>query len=96
MLQALPLMRRSATRRVFDLYFNLQLTDSLSQGLYERTKHLLQHGVVSAKSAAVLRECWGKMFGDDGQWSRAKAEFYQAFTLYESCGTVSKAKDCLK
>lgn len=36
------------------------------QEFYERTKNLIK-GVVNAKSQAVLRECWGKMYGDDGQ-----------------------------
>jgi len=63
--------------------------------LYEKTKNLIK-GVVSAKSQAILRECWGKMFGDDGQWAQAKGEFWQAFTLYQSSGLLNNAKDCLK
>jgi len=63
--------------------------------LYEKTKNLIK-GVVSAKSQAVLRECWGKMFGDDGQWAAAKSEFWQAFTCYQSSGLLTNAKDSLK
>lgn len=63
--------------------------------LYERTKNLIK-GVVDAKSQGILRECWGKMFGDDGQWAASKAEFWQAFTCYQTSGLLNNAKDCLK
>jgi len=86
---------------LIDIYaMKVQLSSLTNSGfemkdLYERTKDLIK-GVVSAKSQAVLRECWGKMFGDDGQWAKAKAEFYQAFTCYQSSGLLNNAKDCLK
>jgi len=36
------------------------------------------------------------MFGDEGQWQRAYAEFYSAFTHYQEIGNRDRAKQCLK
>jgi hypothetical protein len=36
------------------------------------------------------------VFGDEGQWSLAKGDFYQAFTLYDELGNPQKAKQCLR
>jgi len=63
--------------------------------LYEKTKDLTA-GVKDPRSQSIIRECWGQMFGDDGQWQRAYAEFYSAFTNYQEIGNAHRAKQCLK
>jgi len=63
--------------------------------LERRTRPLLA-AVVSAKSQAILRECFGKMYGDDGDWSTAKQEFFQAFTLFQQAGQGEAARNNLK
>jgi len=62
--------------------------------LYMATKDL-RVDVKNPKSQAVIRECWGKMFGDDGQWPKAYAEFFIAFTTYQEAGQSTPAKKCL-
>ena len=39
---------------------------------------------------------WGVMFGDDGEWQRAYAEFYSAFIHYQEVGNRERAKANLK
>jgi len=63
--------------------------------LYEKTKNLTA-AVKNPKSQSIIKECWGKMFGDEGQWSRAYTEFYSAFTSYQEAGDPDAAKQCLK
>ena len=36
------------------------------------------------------------MFGDEGEWQRAYAEFYSAFIHYQEVGNRERAKQCLK
>jgi hypothetical protein len=62
--------------------------------LYEKTKDLTA-SVKNPKSQSIIRECWGKMFGDDGQWQKAYAEFFVAFTTYQEAGQIPNAKRCL-
>jgi len=69
--------------------------DSLKmKELYDKTKDLTA-AVKDPRSQSVIRECWGIMFGDEGQWSRSYAEFYSAFTHYQEIGNRDKAKKCL-
>jgi len=63
--------------------------------LERRTRPLL-NAVVSEGSQAILRECFGKMYADDGDWSTAKAEFFQAFTRFQAAGIAEHAKTNLK
>jgi len=63
--------------------------------LYDKTKDLTA-AVKDPRSQSIIRECWGQMFGDDGQWQRAYAEFYSAFTHYQEIGNAGRAKQCLK
>jgi len=63
--------------------------------LYEKTKDLTA-AVKDPRSQSIIRECWGQMFGDDGQWQRAYAEFFSAFTHYQEIGNATRAKACLK
>jgi len=63
--------------------------------LERRTRPLLQ-AVVSARSQSILRECFGKMYGDDGDWSTAKSEFFLAFTGFQQAGLPDSAKNNLK
>eukprot|EP01006_Ploeotia_vitrea_P024941 TRINITY_DN57745_c0_g1_i2.p1 TRINITY_DN57745_c0_g1~~TRINITY_DN57745_c0_g1_i2.p1 ORF type:complete len:307 (+),score=174.79 TRINITY_DN57745_c0_g1_i2:725-1645(+) len=63
--------------------------------LYEKTKNLTA-AVKDPRSQSVIRECWGQMFGDQGQWQRAYGEFYNAFSNYQEIGNREKAKRCLK
>jgi len=63
--------------------------------LYDKTKDLTA-AVKDPRSQSIIRECWGQMFGDDGQWQRAYAEFFSAFTHYQEIGNASRAKQCLK
>jgi len=63
--------------------------------LYDNTKDLTA-AVKDPRSQSIIRECWGQMFGDDGQWQRAYAEFFSAFTYYQEAGNGTKAKQCLK
>jgi len=63
--------------------------------LYERTKDLTA-AVKNPKSQSIIRECWGKMFGNEGNWARAYTEFYSAFTSYQEAGDPDSAKLCLK
>lgn len=65
------------------------------KALYEKTKDLTA-AVKDPKSQSVIRECWGQMYGDQGQWSRAYAEFYSAFNSYSEIGNRERAKQCLK
>lgn len=70
--------------------------DSLKmKELYDKTKDLTA-AVKDPRSQSVIRECWGVMFGDEGQWQRSYAEFYSAFTHYQEIGNRDKAKQCLK
>jgi len=52
--------------------------------------------LVDPRSESILKEIWGTVFGDEGQWSTAKGEFYTAFTLYDTLGNPQKAKQCLR
>jgi len=63
--------------------------------LYERTKDLTA-AVSNPHSQSVIKECWGIMFGDDGNWTVAKGHFFQAFLHYGEIGNADKAKQCLK
>lgn len=63
--------------------------------LYEATKDL-SAAVKDPRSQSVIRECWGLMFGHDGQWQRAYAEFYSAFQAYQEIGQRDRAKQCLQ
>jgi len=63
--------------------------------LYEHTKDLTA-AVKNPKSQSIIRECWGKMFGNEGNWARAYTEFYSAFTSYQEAGDPDSAKQCLK
>jgi len=63
--------------------------------LYEKTKDLTA-AVKNPKSQSIIKECWGKMFGDQGQWARAYTEFFSAFTSYQEAGDPESAKQCLK
>jgi len=62
--------------------------------LYNATKDL-RVDVKNPKSQAIIRECWGKMFGDDGQWPKAYAEFFVAFQTYLEAGQSTLAKKAL-
>jgi len=82
--------------------YSLQLMISAAQGdnvrlkeLFEKTKDLTA-AVKDPRSQSIIRECWGMMFGDEGQWQRAKAEFFSAFVSYDEIGNAVKAKQCLK
>ncbi len=59
--------------------------------LYERTKDLTA-AVKDPRSQSIIRECWGVMFGDEGQWQKSYVEFYSAFTHYQEIGNREKAK----
>lgn len=63
--------------------------------LEKKTRPLLT-AVVSAKSQSILRECFGKMYGDDGDWSTAKSEFFQAFSGFQQAGIPESARNNLK
>jgi len=51
--------------------------------------------IVDPRSQSILKEIWGCVYGDEGQWSLAKGDFYSAFTLYDELGNPTKAKQCL-
>jgi len=79
-----------------ELKISAAMGDSVKlKELYEKTKDLTA-AVKDPRSQSIIRECWGMMFGDDGQWPRAKAEFFSAFTHYDEIGNGVKAKQCLK
>eukprot|EP00457_Paulinella_chromatophora_P006766 gb/GEZN01006785.1/.p1 GENE.gb/GEZN01006785.1/~~gb/GEZN01006785.1/.p1 ORF type:complete len:465 (+),score=56.78 gb/GEZN01006785.1/:188-1396(+) len=63
--------------------------------LYERTRDLTA-AVKDPKVQSVIKECWGKMFGDEGNWQRAYTEFYSAFTSYQEAAEQVSAKRALK
>jgi len=71
-----------------------QLDNEKIKQLYEKTK-VLTADVRNPKSQSIIQECWGKMWGDDGQWGKAYADFYLAFTTYLEAGMNDKAKQCL-
>jgi len=82
--------------------YALQLRISAATGnstklkeLFEKTKDVVV-AVQDPRSQSVIRECWGTMFGEEGQWVRAKQEFYTAFLNYDQSGDAPKAKQCLK
>jgi len=62
--------------------------------LYEKTKNL-DADVKNPKSQSIIRECWGKMWGDEGNWQKAYQDFYLAFTTNQEAGYNDKAKQCL-
>jgi len=51
--------------------------------------------LVDPRSQSILKEIWGCVYGDEGQWLLAKGDFYSAFTLYDELGNPQKAKQCL-
>jgi len=55
-----------------------------------------KEGLVDPRSQSILKEIWGTVYGDEGQWSLAKGDFYSAFTLYDELGNPAKAKQCLR
>jgi COP9 signalosome complex subunit 2 len=63
--------------------------------LYEKTRRL-NCPLKNPVSQCILRECWGKMFGDQGQWTRAYMEFWSAFLAYQEIYDSQGAKRCLK
>jgi len=69
-------------------------TQAKTKELYKRTKDLTA-AVNNPKSLSIIRECWGKMFGDDGSWQRAHEEFFKAFITYQEAGQTDNAKRCL-
>jgi len=62
--------------------------------IYQKTKDLVA-GVKDPRSQSVIRECWGQMWGDDGQWKTAYTEFFSAFINYQEIGNRERAKQCL-
>ena len=62
--------------------------------LFARTKDLSAE-VNDPRSMSVIRECWGKMYANDGQWNEAFSEFFSAFKQYQEIGHA-RAKQCLK
>jgi COP9 signalosome complex subunit 2 len=63
--------------------------------LFEKTKDLTS-AVTDPRVQSVIKECWGVMYGDEGSWSKAKVQFYDAFRFYDEIGQAIKAKQCLK
>jgi hypothetical protein len=55
-----------------------------------------KEGLVDPRSQSILKEIWGCVYGDEGQWMLAKGDFYSAFTLYDEIGNRTKAKQCLR
>lgn len=93
--------KRNKGGELLEIYA-LQIKMSLDRGdtlrmreLYEKTRDL-SAAVKDPRSQSVIRECWGRMFGEEGQWQRSYAEFYSAFTHYQEIGNRDKAKQCLK
>jgi len=86
---------------LFDIYaLELSLASKMknllkTKELYEKTKGLTA-AVKNPKSQSIIRECWGKMFGNEGSWQKAYTEFYTAFTSYQEAGDATSAKTCLK
>jgi len=68
---------------------------SKMRALYEGTKNLTGP-IRNPKSESIIHECWGKMFGDEGNWSKAYTEFFSAFMSYLEAGQSQAAKQCLK
>lgn len=69
---------------------NLQM-----HALYEATRDL-SAAVKDPRSQSVIRECWGRMFGEQGEWQRAYTEFYSAFCAFQELGQRERAKQCLQ
>lgn len=69
-------------------------TQAKTKELYKRTKDLTA-AVNNPKSLSIIRECWGKMFGDDGNWQKAHEEFFKSFITYQEAGQSANAKKCL-
>lgn len=69
-------------------------TVAKTKELYEKTKDLTA-AVKNPKSQSIIKECWGKMFGDDGQWQEAYGNFFNAFITYQEAGQTDRAKTCL-
>lgn len=55
-----------------------------------------KESLVDPRSQSILKEIWGTVYGDEGQWLLAKGDFYSAFTLYDELGNPTKAKQCLR
>eukprot|EP00456_Euglypha_rotunda_P060670 TRINITY_DN5077_c0_g1_i7.p1 TRINITY_DN5077_c0_g1~~TRINITY_DN5077_c0_g1_i7.p1 ORF type:complete len:505 (-),score=100.83 TRINITY_DN5077_c0_g1_i7:40-1374(-) len=92
--------RKNHGTELFDIYaLELSIASKTknllkTKELYERTKDL--GGLKNPKSQSIIRECWGKMFGNEGNWPRAYKEFYDAFTNYQEASDADSAKRCLK
>lgn len=69
-------------------------TQAKTKELYKKTKDLTA-AVNNPKSLSIIRECWGKMFGDEGSWQRAHEEFFKALQTYQEAGQTDNAKKCL-
>jgi len=66
----------------------------VTKELYAKTKNL-NAKVKNPKSQSIIRECWGKMWGDDDNWQKAYQDFYLAFTGYQEANMHTNAKQCL-
>jgi COP9 signalosome complex subunit 2 len=77
----------------FQLYTERRDTVAL-KSLFARTKDL-SSDINDPRSMSVIHECWGKLYGNDGQWNEAFGEFFQAFQQYQEIGHA-RARQCLK
>eukprot|EP00471_Norrisiella_sphaerica_P007696 CAMPEP_0184493414 /NCGR_PEP_ID=MMETSP0113_2-20130426/25934_1 /TAXON_ID=91329 /ORGANISM="Norrisiella sphaerica, Strain BC52" /LENGTH=607 /DNA_ID=CAMNT_0026878659 /DNA_START=115 /DNA_END=1938 /DNA_ORIENTATION=- len=69
--------------------------DGFLQNIYNKT-HVLKSNVMDPKNDSILKECWGKKFGNEGHWEKAYAYFFKAFKNYQTIGHSTNAKRCLQ
>eukprot|EP00470_Lotharella_oceanica_P003913 CAMPEP_0170173294 /NCGR_PEP_ID=MMETSP0040_2-20121228/6565_1 /TAXON_ID=641309 /ORGANISM="Lotharella oceanica, Strain CCMP622" /LENGTH=283 /DNA_ID=CAMNT_0010414401 /DNA_START=87 /DNA_END=938 /DNA_ORIENTATION=+ len=68
--------------------------DEFLQHVYNKT-HRLKPNVMDPKNESVLKEIWGKKFGNEGHWEKAYSYFLLAFKSYQTIGNSTSAKRCL-
>jgi hypothetical protein len=77
------------------LIIAVQTRDRRVKEWFEKTKNLFIC-VKNPKSSSIIKEAWGKMYAEQGQWRNAYMEFYSAFAGFEDCGERESAKRNLK
>mmetsp|Transcript_7446 Transcript_7446/g.11282 ORF Transcript_7446/g.11282 Transcript_7446/m.11282 type:complete len:601 (+) Transcript_7446:841-2643(+) len=68
--------------------------DKFLHYIFTKTRNLTS--VPDAKFESVLTECWGKKYGNEGQWISAYKNFFTAMKKYQDRGRKLEAKRCMK
>eukprot|EP00466_Bigelowiella_natans_P005318 jgi/Bigna1/75646/fgenesh1_pg.36_\ len=69
--------------------------DSFLQHVYRKTC-MLTTNVMDPKNDSIIKECWGKKFGNEGHWEAAFGHFLTAFKNYQTIGNNDSARRSLQ